>query len=756
TDTAGVQQWVKYYGDERNERVTAVAPASDGGYFLCGYAQDLFDATDYEGFIIKADATGAQLWKKGFAALGSLRAEDVTAMPDGGCAVTVTGIWACQGCQQAGVLRFGPAGNVLWERDYASLISDELRSVVRTATDGHLVIGGRYDGSPIISKLASTTGSTLWASVPVDTNGTSWSSVQHLATNASGDRVSAVGITFTGQGYVAVFNDAGQQLWAKPFPVNLSTLQTLKTLILPNGKVAVIADRTSYVYNPAGALLVNATFTSAMTFASVVNDVAATADNRLAYAALSRKNFNGDDAALVLSTDALAVQKYEAYGTTGPNHNEQGYMARQTPDGGYILVGAKIYADTQDDLYVIKTDAAGNVQWQNRYGGATAETPRSVRLTPDGGYIFSGHVVGTTGARLWHVLKTNAAGVPQWEKAYDLGNTTSTSSSLVIPAAGGGYFGYSSGSLTGPTNTRRPLLIRLTENGDTLWTKKIGTGSNNAFRNMVQTKQGDLALSGWSLTTPSGIWMLKLSAQGNLLWEKVVPGGIGYGVAELPDQSLVYTGYYDVQTTNPDSLSFTHLSSGGTVLSQRFFHNSTGYVWPRAHIAPDGNVLITVGIGNANSDSLLILKTSPDGDMLWQQKHQPCRDLFTPDGSINPDGSVLMFGYGRRTTSQDYMLFKATKDGLVGTPIVPQGRAELLLAPNPSAGPLQITLSSDQTGPASFRLFDAMGRSMFEAHADKNSDTLTQSFDLSALPAGTYFWQVCVGGRCTGSNWQKH
>jgi hypothetical protein len=96
----------------------------------------------------------------------------------------------------------------------------------------------------------------------------------------------------------------------------------------------------------------------------------------------------------------------QTYGGWGMDH---GKMVRQTADGGFILVGDR--ADEfpsgglyQSDLVLIKTDAEGNEVWTRTYGDEILYLGWGVAQTPDGGYVFVGAATGSGekhGDMLW-------------------------------------------------------------------------------------------------------------------------------------------------------------------------------------------------------------------------------------------------------------------------------------------------------------------------------------------------------------------
>ena len=77
---------------------------------------------------------------------------------------------------------------------------------------------------------------------------------------------------------------------------------------------------------------------------------------------------------------------------------------QQTNDGGYILGGSSYsnisgdktenntdtIAPYTNDYWIVKTDSAGNIQWQNTIGGSDDDALRFIQQTADGGYILGG------------------------------------------------------------------------------------------------------------------------------------------------------------------------------------------------------------------------------------------------------------------------------------------------------------------------------------------------------------------------------
>src|SRR5690606_27181928 len=96
---------------------------------------------------------------------------------------------------------------------------------------------------------------------------------------------------------------------------------------------------------------------------------------------------------LTVQAQAPAIDWAKAY---GGSLNDYCFNVKQTPDGGYILVGSSRSSDFdvnnnygESDGWVIKTDASGNIQWEKNYGGSNLDAILDVIVLDNAtGYVF--------------------------------------------------------------------------------------------------------------------------------------------------------------------------------------------------------------------------------------------------------------------------------------------------------------------------------------------------------------------------------
>ncbi len=130
---------------------------------------------------------------------------------------------------------------------------------------------------------------------------------------------------------------------------------------------------------------------------------------------------------------------YTAPVPTGSIGGQTGYSVIQTSDGGY-LVGEDVNTQSASALG-LKLSSSGSVQWANTYtmNGASSQFS-SVRQTTDGGYVFAGYyITGATygGYNSW-IVRTDSAGNMQWQKTYGA-TTQSREFQKIAPTSDGGF-----------------------------------------------------------------------------------------------------------------------------------------------------------------------------------------------------------------------------------------------------------------------------------------------------------------------------
>ncbi len=252
----------------------------------------------------------------------------------------------------------------------------------------------------------------------------------------------------------------------------------------------------------------------------------------------------------LIKTDSSGNKSWDK--TFGGTNHDFGNSVQQTNDGGYIIAGkTRSYSQGLDDIWLIKTDSEGNKMWDKTFGYDKYDSASQVRQTPDGGYILVGEVNNNGGgvSDVW-VIKTDLNGEMVWNRTFDgegkpLSHDYGTSIALT---SDGGYI------LTAATYTAQDTygynvwLIKIDENGNTIWDKKIGGTDAEYISSVIQTDDGGYVMAGVDSysNTNEAVWILKTDENGEILWEQKYPGigmARGESIQQTSDGGYIVVGF---------------------------------------------------------------------------------------------------------------------------------------------------------------------------------------------------------------------
>jgi hypothetical protein len=220
---------------------------------------------------------------------------------------------------------------------------------------------------------------------------------------------------------------------------------------------------------------------------------------------------------------------------------EEGHAIQQTADGGYIIAGeATSSSSGSSQALLIKTDSAGNVQWSTRYPAYIAN---SVLQTTDHGYVFTG---GTGGHAL--LVKTDSSGAVQWERHFGSG-ALFAEGLCVRKTLDGGYV--ISGRAEDDLYYNDLFLAKSDSNGMIQWLRNYDGGYGEWGQSVVPTPDGGYAVCGMSENYHSGIrdiFLVRTDAQGYATWAKIYGDANdddhGMGIALATDGGFMICGYH--------------------------------------------------------------------------------------------------------------------------------------------------------------------------------------------------------------------
>ena len=318
-----------------------------------------------------------------------------------------TGSFGVRGTD-AWVVRVDAGGGMVWERSYGDG-NDDVANAIRVTSDGGFVVAGTTESFGVGADGA------MWVLKLDGDGGVDW---QKTIAGGSGNSVAIAG----GGGYfvagaTTVHGAGSSDAWV----------------------VKLANDGTVEWQNTYGDTQNDVAYT-----------VAATDDDGCVVAGwTSRGTMYAQIWVMKLAADG-SVTWSKSIGGTGDG-GEDARAIQQTSDGGFIVVGWTMsYGAGDADVWVIKLDSAGDVEWQNTYGGTAADRGFGVSQVSGGGYLVAGRSesFGAGGADMW-LLRLQSGGAVDWQRTYGSSYdeqaraTFETSSDYYVVVGKDAYYGAS-------------------------------------------------------------------------------------------------------------------------------------------------------------------------------------------------------------------------------------------------------------------------------------------------------------------------
>ncbi len=187
----------------------------------------------------------------------------------------------------------------------------------------------------------------------------------------------------------------------------------------------------------------------------------------------------------------------------GGSQHDRGHAIIQTSDGGYAIVGVTMsFGAGDEDVYVFKLDSSGNLQWARSIGGPNQDIGRAIIQTFDRGYAIVGYTT-SYGQGNWdvYVVKLDSSGNLQWTRT--VGGPSWDYGYAIVQTSDGGLL------IAGETSSYGAgsfdiYVIKLDSTGHLLWTKTIGGPGADRGYAILQSRQGSYAIAGYTTSYGQG------------------------------------------------------------------------------------------------------------------------------------------------------------------------------------------------------------------------------------------------------------
>ncbi len=320
----------------------------------------------------------------------------------------------------------------------------------------------------------------------------------------------------------------------------------------------------------------------------------------------------------------------------------------RTSDGGFLLTASSLSGISgnkstpnqgDDDWWVVKTDQAGNLQWDYNFGGTSEEGFEAGAVqTADGNYVLAGRTrsgisgdisTSSLGGDDILIVKISASdrsiiwqtrvGGNGADWAFDIKETSD--GQIIV----GGYT--TSTNLVGitPMGSLDLYLVKINSNtGDKLWERTYGGAGFESADELLANSSGGVVVGAYSastdLTLPNNgsfdFWSFSTDGNGDVLWEGLY-GGTGLDAIR----------------------SMTQMADGGYVFAGQSNSNASG------NKSEDGNGL----------DDIWVVRTNSTGELLWEKSIGGAGYDWGQAAYALQDGSVVIGGFSNSPAGGEKM-----------------------------------------------------------------------------------------------------
>ncbi|MFN7953749.1 MAG: hypothetical protein U0610_18625 [bacterium] len=372
-------------------------------------------------------------------------------------------------------------------------------------------------------------------------------------------------------------------------------------------------------------------------------------------------------AALGLSVACTPQTFQKALGGT---REDKGYSLEETQDHGYVVAGqSNSFSQAQRSIdYLVKTNASGELEWQNNAYGGDFAVAFAVAQLSDGGYLLAGNSLLNTTVGRAYLVRVDSIGELVWAHDYpqalEFDSVRETADGNIVVAGVAGISG---------STEYDAYLAKLDSNGAVVWERQFGAAGRDWARSIRQTSDGGFVLAGIGLTVNAAL--LKVDADGNLTWRKtyiysnplvVFYKHTLYDVRETPDGGFAAAGWVENFASERQGWVLRTDAQGTRLWDALLTPAGSAELYS---IAPAWNGgYVVAGNADAADDGNLdayLANIDDDGTIQWQKTYGGTGEdavravQKASDGGYALAGWTKSFGAGGR----DVYLIKTDGDG---------------------------------------------------------------------------------------------
>jgi hypothetical protein len=381
--------WTRTFGGLYEDQGKRVLQTSDGGYAILGNSGG-------DVYLLKTDSIGNEEWERCYGGAGTQYSQGFTVADDGG--FVIVGQTNVSLNYNIYLLKTDSSGNLLWERQISSIEDNCSGWDIDLTVDGGFIICGwcywdtsAFDYTDGFLLKTDGSGNVLWSRTYGSTYD-DWLISLHQCQDGG----------FISTGYKSI-----NSTWYDAYLIKTDSLGNLEWERTFGGDYGDLAYDVE-LEEDGGFVLVGA---------------------------YGLTNSNTD--IYLIKTDNFGIEQWHSIIGSYAG-NEGGFCVQKTLDYGYVIIGTTdSFLSTvplgDTDVYLIKTDSSGILEWQIALGNSGYDYGAEIQLTSDSGFI----IVGTTQTNSYNIYLIKMG--PENLDSHISLSFTPQNPPVQIPAGGGSF-----------------------------------------------------------------------------------------------------------------------------------------------------------------------------------------------------------------------------------------------------------------------------------------------------------------------------
>ena len=460
------------------------------------------------------------------------------------------------------------------------------------------------------------------------------------------------------------------------------------------------------------------------------------------------------------------------YNTYTDNGYDMGEGIVQLADSSYLITGASSsFYDEPARAFILHVDKFGNRLWSKPYGGSESQRGRRIFHIENDGIYVAGYTSSIgSGSFDFYFFKTDLTGNLIYEKAYGGPNFERLHDAALVPADTS--FILVGETKSNPEEIENLYIMRLKSNGDTLWTKQIGSPGADIARGVEMISDTTFVIVGDYYEVDSlkqKALLMKMHINGSVDWLQTVgqKGECSLNDVTLDAGDLRAVGYLRYRQGNVDySKLYGIISTPAGIVTHESIDQSAaiytryGYITNysvlpnKYYVSEQSTIGVAQNFGGGGEDA--IISRIEGGTLYWTGggvsvssfgDDQITQLIRTSDGGAVAVGYNSSGGIGGNNVT--LMKIGENDDFIPSYDLPNQGSLVLVneidetiqisIFPNPVEDILQIEVGSLEN--VHVQIMDATGNMMEESSFNK----LT-SINLSEYANGLYLIRLEISG----------